>query len=247
MGSPIVAGALGAALIFAAAPAAAAPVVIFGEDLTPASGAPADTPNSRAARAAFDAVFGGNVFVEDFESYPPGGQLPDVPPFAIPTASFRQGPATVVARFDQAGAVTASPLATSAGQTYGDDEDWLTVGLFSPPPAGPIGSLPPTGFGLFGIGLDAPLTITVDFTDGTSQAFAVGQTLLPRAIFFWGVYDPTRAIESVTGGMPLNVGQGFYLMDDLVIGYPRLPAPASAALLGLGALALLAARRRRNA
>ena len=54
----------------------AAPILFFGEDIAPPDGSAANIPNAAAARASFDSFFAGNVAVEDFESYAPGGQLP---------------------------------------------------------------------------------------------------------------------------------------------------------------------------
>ena len=225
------------ATLLAAGPAFAVPTIFFGEDLAPANGQ--SIPNAAAARAAFDAAFAGNVAVEDFEAYA-GGLLPDVAPYARPTATFSGPAGTILGGFDQAGGVIVSTLATSGTKVYSDDEDFLFVDTFTLP-AGPIGGLAVDGFGFFGIDIDGPLTLTVVFGDDTTSDFAIGNALSLGNIFFFGLTDP-RGIALVSAGLPLNSGLGTFSMDDLVVGL-QVPEPGALALFGLG-LGVLALRRR---
>jgi hypothetical protein len=224
-----------AALAVIASPAAAAPVVFFGEDIAPADGS--SIPSASAARAGFDAWFAGTVGVEDFESYAVGGQLPPEPAEGrlLPQARFVGGFGTIFANFDQAGGVANSALATSGTQTYADDEDTITVSVFS---------RPVNGIGFYGIDFaTGPLTMNVRFDDNTVIAYAVGQSLSRGNIFFWGIADPARSIVSISGGTPLGTGGDFLNdTDDYVVGILPIPEPAAFGLFGVG-LGLLAARR----
>lgn len=233
---------LSSALLLAAGHASAAIFTIFGIDVAPVDGTPAGAPNAWAARSAFDAVFGGNVSVENFESYPLGSLLPPVPPFGLETATFSGAAGTILARFDSAGGVTASALATSATKTYGDDEDWIFVNQFTPP-GGPIGAKNVNGLGFFGINVDAPLTWSVSYKNGGISNFNVATVAGATSVFFFGSVNTSSPIAGAVGGLPLNVGSGFYLMDDLVVGVFPVPAPAALALFGLGALGLAFRRR----
>lgn len=227
---------LAAMLLLVAAPASAAPIVFFGEDIAPVNGMA--IPNASAARAAFDAWFAGNIGVEDFESYATGSQLPPEPAAGrfLPQARFVGGFGTILANFDQAGGVALNALATSGGQSYADDEDTITVSFFSKPV---------NGIGFYGIDFaTGPLSVNVRFDDGSVTAFDVGQTLSRGNIFFWGIADPLRSIISITGGTPLSAGPDFLNdTDDFVVGVLPVPEPAAMAVFGLG-LAWLAARRR---
>ncbi|MBV7257229.1 PEP-CTERM sorting domain-containing protein [Pacificimonas sp. WHA3] len=225
------------AALFLAAAANAAPTIFFGEDIAPTDGS--TIPAASAARADFDSFFSNFVAVEDFEGYTAGQALPDEPAEGrfIGQARFDGAAGRVYANFVQAGAVANNALATSGNQTYTNDEEAVAVSFFS---------RPVNGIGFYGIDFaTGPLTLNVTFEGGAVEIFNVGQDLGRGNVFFWGIADPDRRIESIFGGTPLAGGGDFLNdVDDFVIGRLAVPAPGATGLFGLALLGIAAFRRR---
>ena len=104
---------------------------------------------------------------------------------------------------------------------------------------------PVSAFGGFlsGIGLDGE---TIKFSDGTSQTInLLNFGINTGGVEFVGFTDAGKLISSIT----ITVGQDAVVIDDLRYVTPRVaavPEPSIALLIGLGALALTASRKRKQ-
>jgi hypothetical protein len=232
-------------------PAVAAPILFYGHDQAPGPDGP--TPNSDAAYAAFLAALNpASVGVEDFESEALGGI--GTLPIAFPSTAVT-GTITDLAFFgSQVAAQSAFDFPRSGAQMLSSGSsgasNFFELAL----------STPQYAFGFFGVGFSDYLgaqgppfsipPIAVSLDGGAPIAVINVDPLLVavNSVNFFGIISDSP-FSSVVFINPTGTFNDGISVDDIVIGSPRdvaaVPEPGTLALIGVGALGLLARRYRR--
>lgn len=240
---------LAAVLCLAASAASAAPVVFFGEDLSPGGTVPAGGAAETARNSFLSQLVG--VGNQDFESF---ANLTSIGGGGINISFPGSG-----------GAITANLSGSSGGicdQTIGGTVNGLTCGFQRFATSGNnylqngsnmtlSFSSAIAAFGFYGTDFgDFDQQVTLTLTNGPTQVFTVNSTQGDAAggnVLFWGMIDAGNSYTSIsfstTGGVDVF---GF---DDMVIGDRQqvaVPEPGTIALLLLPLLSLgvLGSRRK---
>lgn len=224
-----------AALLLSPAAASAAVTTFFGEDLNPVAGPPpTNIPNSEAARDAFFAALG-NRWTYDAET---PFSTPDFIDFTGPGGTISGqilGDATASSLFD------AADYATSGISVVGGTEGWTL-----------IFSQPLSAVGMFGIGTpgedpqESQIRLEITFTNGDVEQFDSANTLNidDPSVFYFGILDDARSFQQIQF-RALSSTLVQIAVDDITVG-TRIPEPAGAGLVLLGAGLLLCRRYRQT-
>jgi hypothetical protein len=224
------------------APAHAAYLTFFGEDLGNGSTRLPSFPNADAARNTFFSNLVG-VGTETFESFA-GGTVPPLP------INFGSDTATLTG----AGSVNNLPSGTFAGRYPISGNKYYEVS----PGFGLTFSAPQAAFGFYGIDIgdfNGQITLNLTLAGGGSQLLTVpnSKNVPSGGVLYFGVIatDPSETFTGITFGNTAS-GVDFFGFDNFSIG--RLeqvkPVPVPGALAGIllasGALGFTEARRRRQ-
>lgn len=236
-------------LFGAVASAAAAPLVFFGETLTPLG---AVIGAAATARASFLSNLVG-VGSEGFES-----QTPNTSPLVDKVNVQFAGSASAITATLMGGGygvvnATGDPDTGRFNTTPNGTKWWLAAQPFSI-----AFNVPVSAFGFYGTDIgDFDGQLTIDLVDKNGQT--TRQTVNNKvngdsgSLLFWGFIDPNITYVSLTFG---NTAAGFdgFGFDDMVVGDlgqikppTGVPEPVSLALVGTALLGVAATRRRRLA
>lgn len=228
-----VAGVAGACMSLASA----APVIFFGENTTTPftiGAAPA------AARADFLSNLTG-VGSQDFESFVIGTGAPL-------NISFPGSTGSITATISGNGEISNLTGAGRFNTTPGGDRYWRVSGTFQIDFSAPI-----SAFGFYGTDIgdfNGQVTVALLDTNSIVTNLIINNTQNgPNAsALFWGFIDTSNAYTRITFGNTA-AGVDFFGFDDFVIGDSQqvtpVPEPGTLALVALGVLAAVGARRRR--
>lgn len=229
--------AVSAALLLIPAAASAAVSTFFGEDLSPVAGPPAtNIPNSLAAQSDFlSALTQEWTWDTESEVSPPSPVV-----FTGPSGTLG---ATIFGDATTSSAFAGAAYATSGVNVLGGTEGW-TLRF----------DVPINAIGMFGIGIpgedpqESQIRLEITYTDGTVALFNSLNTLGidDPSLFYFGVVDTEKAFTQVVfRALASTLVQ--IAVDDITVGtVGRVPEPAPAGLVLLGAgLAFMGRRYRR--
>lgn len=229
--------ALAATTLAMTAPAQAAPVTFFGEDLSNGTVLTAH-PKSDAARNSFFSNLSG-VGTETFEGFATGTNAPIVVDFGT------AGMATLTGT----GTITSGPTNSNQYPISGT-KFFDTTGTFLLKFSSPVAA-----FGFYGTDIGdvgASLVLTLTGSNGTTMLPVpnkVDNTLADGSALYFGFYDTTNTYSSISF---VGAGGDVFGFDDFSIGSRTqvapnpVPEPASVALLAAAAAAAALVRRRRT-
>jgi PEP-CTERM motif len=228
-------------LALAAFSASAAPTVFFGENQNPAnavSGAPL------TAQSSFLSNLSG-VGTEVFSQASGSGS-----PLAV---AFPGSSGNITATLTGQGAVSSNVGAGRFNTSSVSSGWWEVSGIFNITFDTAI-----SAFGFYGTDVgdfNGQLTIALTDVNDIVTNYVVNNTINGNngSLLFWGFIDAGNSYKRVAFGNTAS-GVDFFGFDDMVIGDARqitnpgeVPEPTSIALLGLGLLGVVAARKRKQA
>lgn len=233
-------------LALAAFSASAAPTVFFGENQSPGdfvNGAP------QTAQTNFLSNLTG-VGIEAFNQ-----ASGSTSPLAV---AFPGSSGNITATLSGDGRITTNPGAgrfNTSGATAAPAAGgwWEVSGIFDITFDTAI-----SAFGFYGVDVgdfDGQLTIALTDVNDIVSNYVVNNTINGDngSLLFWGFIDAGNSYKKVSFGNTQS-GFDFFGFDDMVVGDARqitnpgeVPEPTSIALLGLGLLGVVAARKRKQA